>query len=74
MPTHKHHGELDCWPDLAAQAYDRAIALGSPTAAARKDDLQAARDFHHQIDPTSPLQPCAPPGALDVTPPELSRS
>jgi hypothetical protein len=32
-PTHKNHGELDCWPYAGADAYQHAVDQGSPTAA-----------------------------------------
>lgn len=44
MPGRRHHGELGCWPSVAADAYERAETLGASGAAPRLEGLrQAAR-------------------------------
>ena len=58
MPARKHHGELACWPANAADAYQLAVVLGSPTAAAKLASLAEARDFRLQMS-LPPAQPCA---------------
>ncbi len=41
MPMGKNHGELACWPDAGAAAYDRAAEVGSASAADKRADLDA---------------------------------
>jgi hypothetical protein len=38
-PSTKNHGELSCWPEAGAAAYERAAELGSASAAEKRADL-----------------------------------
>jgi hypothetical protein len=44
LPAQRHRGELACWPAAGAEAYQRAHALGSPTAATKLAELIQAHD------------------------------
>jgi hypothetical protein len=58
MPTGKSHGELACWPDAGAAAYDRAAALGSASAAEKRADLDTAVTWMKNVAMLDPIQPC----------------
>jgi hypothetical protein len=57
IPATKNHGELACWPDEAAAAYERGAALGSPTAAAKRTELDQTIDFMARVGMAAP-PPC----------------
>jgi hypothetical protein len=57
MPVTKNHGELACWPDAAASAYERAAELGSPSAQGKRTDLDRTLAFMRQNGMTEP-PPC----------------
>jgi len=63
MPAKKNHGSLACWPTRGEAGYQRAIALGSPTAAVRLNDLFTAIDWRMVESPSQALPGCD--GSLD---------
>jgi hypothetical protein len=72
-PDRKHHGEFACWPGTAADAYRRALALGSPEASDRLGELYDSRAAGMQFAASSEESPWAPcPGASVADPgPEI---
>jgi hypothetical protein len=42
MPREKHHGELQCWPSSGVDAYEAALAAGSPAALPRLAGIRGA--------------------------------
>jgi hypothetical protein len=58
MPTSKHHGELACWPDAGAAAYERASERGSVRAAEKRAELEAIVQFMHDTPGLEPIRVC----------------
>jgi hypothetical protein len=59
MPTGKNHGELACWPEAGAAAYDRAAELGSASAAEKRTELDTAVTWMNDVAFMDAPQPCA---------------
>lgn len=59
MPTGKNHGELACWPDAGAGAYERAAELGSTSAADKRADLDSTVAWMQDVAYVPPLQSCS---------------
>jgi hypothetical protein len=58
MPGGKNHGELACWPEAGAAAYDQALAHGSATAFEKRSDLDRLQEFTPMLT-GSPVPACA---------------
>jgi hypothetical protein len=58
MPVGKNHGELNCWPDAGAAAYDRAADLGSASATEKRADLDATVTWMKNVGVLDALQSC----------------
>jgi hypothetical protein len=54
----KNHGELNCWPDAGAAAYDRAADLGSASATEKRADLDATVTWMKNVGVLDALQSC----------------
>jgi hypothetical protein len=59
MPTTKNHGELACWPDAGAAAYERAAALGSASAAEKRASLDTTVIWMKDVAFMDPVQSCS---------------
>ena len=59
MPTTKNHGELACWPDAGAAAYERAAALGSAAAAEKRTSLDTTVTWMKDVAFMDPVQSCS---------------
>jgi hypothetical protein len=56
-PAGHHENELACWPTAAVDAYQRAIGLGSQSAAGRLDGLDEVRSWMRDLGEPDPV-PC----------------
>jgi hypothetical protein len=59
MPTGKHHGELACWPEAGAAAYEQAAALGSTSAADKRSELDATVLWMQSVPYLDPIESCS---------------
>jgi hypothetical protein len=57
-PSMKNHGELACWPDAGAAAYERAAELGSTAAAVKRRGLDETVAFMTGVQATAAPPPC----------------